>query len=261
MDRQKLGISTLTCSEQPVTMALEKVAALDFTWIDLGILNDWTDINPNRLVKDFERTIVPIEQKLKEKGLHVASINSGFGAKPFKYAIEEQCLALCQAAKRLHSRTGVTLPSGMLNEGWGTGLEILETAYKVFKSQGVDLMVETHCDHFTETIHDTLRLLERFPGLKLTLDASHYLVQGYGPKDWKVLLPWMSHCHVRPCGNQGFDTIQVELADAIPLAFQWPDLMVDYGYTGLFTFEIIDTIKVADAEKTTLLMRDEISDR
>ncbi|WP_130860629.1 sugar phosphate isomerase/epimerase family protein [Gracilibacillus phocaeensis] len=256
MNKQLLGISTLTWSHTPVLTAINKAKELNFKWIDLGILNNWTDITPELLAKDFEHYLTAIEQELEATNLCVASINSNFGKNHAE--IEAQCLALCKAAKRLNSAAGVTFPSGNPNDGWNKGLDELKIAYKIFKEQGVNLMVETHCFQFTENIDDTMRLLDRFPGLRLTLDASHYIVQGYQPDDWKKLLPWVSHCHIRPCGNQGFDTIQVELDQAVPHSLNWPQSMLEWGYTGLFTFEIIDEMKIENTSKTTMTMYDSL---
>lgn len=256
MNKRRLGVSTLTWSKLPVLTAIEKAKELDFDWIDLGMLNDWTDVNPHMLVSNFEETVSAIEEKLEKTGLRIASINSGFGKTMNQ--LEKQCLALCSTAKRLAPAAGVILPSGNLKDGWDKGLETLETAYRIFREQGVNLMVETHCFHFTEKIEDTLRLLERIPDLRLTLDASHYIVQGYQPEDWEKLLPWVDHCHIRPCGTEGFETIQVELEDATALSLTWPESMTDWNYKGLFTLEIIDKINVTDAEKATVMMRNEL---
>jgi len=55
-------------------------------------------------------------------------------------------------------------------------LPYLEGWHRLASDAGIVLNVETHRDRMTTDLFFTLHLLDRFPGMRLTADLSHYLV-------------------------------------------------------------------------------------
>ncbi len=89
---------------------------------------------------------------------------------------------------------------------------------KIANDAGIPYFVETHRNNFTETIPQTLALLERISDLRITGDLSHFVVVGefYGWKEeraverMRLVLERVSHLHGR-IGNG--EQIQVDVGD------------------------------------------------
>ena len=62
---------------------------------------------------------------------------------------------------------------------------------------GLPFHIEPHLDSVAGTPAMTSRLVEATPGLRLTLDYSHFLAQGYAPDAVHPLLPLAGHFHAR----------------------------------------------------------------
>jgi hypothetical protein len=64
--------------------------------------------------------------------------------------------------------------------------------------------------------------------LRLTLDASHYVGQGYAPADWSALLPRVVAVQVRHCRP---GELQEPARDEAAIAARLPDL-IPVGFPG-----------------------------
>ena len=80
----------------------------------------------------------------------------------------------------------------------------LDLAVEAFKplvelagAQGVRLHVETDCESCAKTPQAAEELCERVPGLKLTLDYSHFIFLGHTQEEVERLHRYTAHVHVR----------------------------------------------------------------
>lgn len=86
---------------------------------------------------------------------------------------------------------------------------------------GLCYFVETHRNNFTETIPQTLALIERVPELRITADLSHFVVVGefYGWEDERAhermlpILERVAHIHGRISNGE---QVQVDCSDGSP---------------------------------------------
>jgi sugar phosphate isomerase/epimerase len=62
---------------------------------------------------------------------------------------------------------------------------------------GVALSVEAHVGSVADTPELALELVERAPGLKLTVDYTHFISEGFFDDDCEPLLEHARHVHVR----------------------------------------------------------------
>jgi len=100
------------------------------------------------------------------------------------------------------------------------------------------LHFETHRDRMTTDLYFTLRLLERFPDLRLTGDLSHYVVGRefawpISDENHRLMHRIIDHCwgfHGRVASRE-----QVQVQISFPHQRDWVDLFMgwwDYGFRG-----------------------------
>ncbi len=256
MSKAEYGVSSLTWAGRSLHDAILQAGLFNFESIDLGMLNGWTEFGPAELVREMDARLRPVENALAKTGLVVASINAGFGTETDKNRIIEQSEALCQAAKRLDAAAGVTLAAPPANSTHDAMIEYIRPINDVFTKAEVNLMFETHYGQWTENVANTLAMLQVFPRIRLTLDASHYIIQGLKPEDWADLIPYTSHCHIRPCGENGWDEVQIDPEKTSEHVFEWLRLMAKSSYQGRYSLELIENFSSVDAEKASLQMRE-----
>ncbi len=96
------------------------------------------------------------------------------------------------------------------------------------------LLFEPHVESVLESPFDTLAFLQRNPALKIVLDYSHFVAQGYQPVDVDPLVPYAGHVHLRQaCRGK--------------LQARWDDGVIDFpavvellkraGYSGYLALE------------------------
>lgn len=258
MNISRLSIGTLTWASKPITEAIKNAAELGFAKVDLGILNDWTEFGAVQLAQDFDKYAKPVKDALEQYNVDAASINASIKNAPGCPSPQEQADALGKAAAYFGCNAGITMPTAGVDDDVHDVARNLKPILDTFRKYHIDLIVETHSGTTTERIDKTIDLVNALPGLKLTLDASHYLIHGYQPSEIVKLIPWTGHAHIRPCGTDGWDTIQVEAADCTPLIYEWINEMEKAGYNKMYGFEVIENFSIEDVVGATVYMKDRI---
>ncbi|WP_136023793.1 sugar phosphate isomerase/epimerase family protein [Microbacterium sp. K27] len=100
---------------------------------------------------------------------------------------------------------------------------------------GMDILVETHRARMLPSAHSSARLLERHPGLRLTLDVSHWMVSAESllqdqPEAMALAVDRADHIHARfghAQSPQIDDPRSPRWASAVEAQWGWWDLVVD----------------------------------
>jgi sugar phosphate isomerase/epimerase len=111
---------------------------------------------------------------------------------------------LCQPASAFHTLEEV--------------VAIIRAGSRAAADNGIPYFVETHRNNFTETIPQTLRLIEAVPEIKITADLSHFVVVGefYGwdgegaLERMQPILDRAAHVHGRISNGE---QVQVDVGD------------------------------------------------
>ncbi|MCX5496021.1 sugar phosphate isomerase/epimerase [Kaistia dalseonensis] len=105
-------------------------------------------------------------------------------------------------AKQAGVPTVFVLP-GVINRGQNradalaASAESLRHLVDIAGDGGITLTIEPHVHSYIETPTLVLDLLDRVPGLKLTLDYAHFVCLGYRQEEIDVLAPHAAHVHLR----------------------------------------------------------------
>jgi sugar phosphate isomerase/epimerase len=97
-------------------------------------------------------------------------------------------------------------------------VDLVNEGRRIANKAGIPLFVEVHRNNFTETIPQTLQLLEAAPNVRITGDFSHFVVVGefYGWEDegaadkMDAILRRVSHLHGRISNGEA---VQVDVGD------------------------------------------------
>ena len=106
---------------------------------------------------------------VRESGLQLALGHRPMNVAEVRRAVEfaakvEARWTMCQPATAFHSLAEIT--------------EIVKTGARLAADNGIGYFVETHRNNFTETIPQTLALIEAVPDIAITADFSHFVVVG-----------------------------------------------------------------------------------
>ena len=104
MDSEHIGISTLTWVSRSLTEGIERTGELGFRWVDLGIIQNWSEFGVLDLCQDLKRYLVPIEKALERSEIHVASLNASLVEDAGALSLVEQARCLSGTAVRLTPR-------------------------------------------------------------------------------------------------------------------------------------------------------------
>jgi sugar phosphate isomerase/epimerase len=92
---------------------------------------------------------------------------------------------------------GVVNPGQGRMEALAQSAESLKRLTGVAADAGITLTIEPHVHSYLESPSLTLALLDKVPGLRLTLDYAHFVCLGYRQEEIDVLAPHAAHVHLR----------------------------------------------------------------
>ncbi len=92
---------------------------------------------------------------------------------------------------------GVDFPQFSREQNLDRAAQTFRTLVQIAGESGVETRFEAHMGSLTSTPELAAALIERAPGLKLTLDYSHFLLQYIPIERIHALIPLTGHFHVR----------------------------------------------------------------
>jgi sugar phosphate isomerase/epimerase len=235
------------------------IREMDLEGVSLGFFGGATPRDPQLIATDPQGWGERIAGELRERDLEPADaffVPSGdlvgFAVNhpdPRQVEEGEQLFdAFLVFARRL-GVPGVTVLPGLPFGGapWevalGRSVEGLRRRVEKAGEAGLRLSVEPHIVSTTpyagsviDTPAKVESLLERVPGLELTLDYGHFNVQGIADREVEPLLQHARHFHMRG-GAKGF--VQTTFEDNVTDFGRVLDLMAAGGYDGWVEFEYV----------------------
>ena len=238
---------------------LDLLAELGVDGVSLAFFGGLTERTPQSIGADPDRHAHALLEDLTSRGLTAAdvffvpsadlvggTVNHPEAAE--RASGDELFATFARFAERL-GVSGITMLPGLVFNGepWEAALARssagLERRLDVARSHGLRLSVEPHILSTTpyagsvvDTPQKVAALLERVPGLELTLDYGHFNVQGIPDRDVEPLLASARHFHMRG-GAPGL--VQTRFEDNVTDFGRVLDVMAAVDYDGWVEIEYV----------------------
>jgi sugar phosphate isomerase/epimerase len=236
----RVAASTLAFSRQPLEVALREIAALGFQFVDIGAIEGWAHLMPSAMAENSEGVAEEVRHLCERYGVTPVAFNAGLGTK--EPAEERRRLtALCRVAQRLRVPV-ITLGASPKGTPLDDEIARWKRLTPIAAEHGITIAVETHFGQVTEDPKAAQALVERVDGLRLTLDPSHFVIQGLTLDDFRPLLPSVAHVHLRDAGRNGWAEVQMPVGAGVVDFRALLAALREVGYDGALSCEYIDTI-------------------
>jgi sugar phosphate isomerase/epimerase len=247
----KLSCADYTWPSVSHRLALDLIAGLGFDAVDIGYMWGRSRLRPEEVGGDVALWAGRVSERCQARGLAVAdvfyqapdfvtmSVNHpdptevARGRPYFTRALE--------LAGHLGS-PGVTILPGTVHDGESPQRALERSATELHKrvrlaeDAGLLLSIEPHHGSVTDTPTRALDLLERVPGLRLTLDYGHFTVAGSSDEEIEPLVPHARHVQ---CRGAAPGVLQASMrANTIDFARQVAALRAA-GYSGYLACEYV----------------------
>ncbi len=236
----KVAGSTLSFSKQPLEVALKELANLGFAFVDIGAIEGWAHINPSEVAFQPEKFAAGLQELCGRVQIKPVAFNVGLGTGDLSEQ-ERRLEGLCIVAQKLGVPV-ITLGSAKRGTSLEQEVQRLRQLVAVAHKFKVTVAIETHFSQITENPKVALALVEQVDGLKITLDPSHFTIQGLRLDDYRFLLPHVAHVHFRDAGSKGWEEVQVPVGKGCVEFGAIVKALREVGYDGAISCEYIDTI-------------------
>ncbi len=204
---------TFSFSALPFERAVRLIALLDLERVDVDCYTSSTHVPASVVAGDPGAAADRIRRVTEDAGVGVSQLFFTFGRDFADRAVNSpgaavrranegvmRALAVCARQCGAHGLTtlpGVVWPDLGPEHSLELAMEALRPLVAIAHDEGLPLQIEPHLDSVADSPHRAWALVDGVPGLRLTLDYSHFLAQGYAPDDVHPLLPLAGHLHAR----------------------------------------------------------------
>jgi sugar phosphate isomerase/epimerase len=250
----KLAVANFSFEVLPLEATLMVCKSLGFDAVDIAGFHDRgrCSFEPADVAANPQKQADILMPLLDKYQLKVTDYFTQFGAAPHLHSINdmdktirERNMEFVRGAahfSKLIGSPGITILPGVdhversLAENLAVSAEYLRRAGAIGSEHGIEVRFEPHMGSVTDTPELALQLIDAVPGLKITLDYSHFLLQYIPIERIHAMIPHTGHVHVR---QARFGKLQVAHAEG----------MIDYqdvisrlkavGYNGALTCEYV----------------------
>jgi len=190
-------VSTECLPDMPLAAAMERLAELEFTAVEIDIHAGGRHLDPARVAADPEAAVAACSdlQRLRPMAVSFAA--------PETPDVYDLFAASCRLAKALGVVT-IVVESSELGTPFNGEIERLRTLVAIASRLGAVVGVKTAADRMTQDAETTASLCRNVPGLGVTLDPSHFIHGHKKQASWEPLLKYVCHVHLRDTKPESF---------------------------------------------------------
>jgi sugar phosphate isomerase/epimerase len=214
-------VSTECLPDMPLAAAMERLAELEFTAVELDVHEHGGHLQPAAVAADPEGAIAACSdlQRLRPVAVSFAAAET-----PEVYGLFEAC---CRLAKSLGVVTMV-VESSELGTPFNGEIERLRKLVGIAAGFGGIVAVKTAAGRMTQDAETTASLCRNVPGLAVTLDPSQFIFGSKKPTSWEPILKYVAHVHLRDTKP---DVFQVRIGQGTVEYGKLVSLLQRAGYT------------------------------
>ena len=182
-------VSTECLPDLPLAAAMERLAELEFTAVELDVREDG-HLRPAAVAANPDAAIAACSdlQRLRPVAVSFAAPET-----PDVYDYFE---AACRLAKSLGVVTMV-VEASELGTPFNGEIERLRKLVAIAAGLGGVVAVKTAAGRMTQDAETTASLCRNVPGLGVTLYPSHFVYGNKKPTSWEPIIKYVSHVHLR----------------------------------------------------------------
>lgn len=211
--KPKFASADFTFPLLPHDDVLKLVAMLGFEGIDIGLFEKRSHLWPSREFKNLTRSARRLKRKLEGAGLKAADIFLQMNTEFVPYAINHPQATRRRKARDWFSKTleyasicgakhvtvlpGANFDTEPYRDSFSRSIEELGWRVAQAKQHEIVFGFEAHVGSIVPKPKSAEKLVERVPGVTLTLDYTHFAQMGMPDSAVEPLLKYASHFHVR----------------------------------------------------------------
>jgi sugar phosphate isomerase/epimerase len=229
-----VACSTLCFGKYPFERALQTIAELGFSKVDVALHEEGPHLRPSEVTADAHTiaTRLRIGPGLTPCAFSVATAALDGSASAEDFA------AVCRLA-RLTSVPLISIAAAPASTGLDAEVCRLKELTAVAARDGVMLTVATLADTLAQTPEGAVELCRRVPGLGLTLDPSPYIAGPHQGASWDGVYPYVRHVHLRDTGR-GPNQFQVRIGQGEIEYGKIVSMLARHRYDRVLTVDIRD---------------------
>lgn len=194
--------------------SLQVIALLGIEAADLcAHMGNPNDLHGSEIEADTDGQIERVKRAVGAAGLAIADLYPTFGVgfrdravntpDPATRAANRRTFAALVRLSKAVGCPGITILPGVIWEELGPdrsfdlAVEALTELVQEARSAGLRLSVEPHLESVVEPPERAVALAEAVPGLRFTLDYTHFIAAGLPPERVHPLIPHTGHFHAR----------------------------------------------------------------
>jgi sugar phosphate isomerase/epimerase len=193
-----VSASTECFHDLSLDRALERLADLEYTAVELTIFEDGNQLKPSDVLADVESAVALCRNSRR---LDVAAFDVRITAE--KAAHYEQFTAICKMAKAAKIVT-ITVPSAERGTPFNEEVEHLRRLVDIATLDGVRVAIKAQLGRLSEDPDTVTVLCDNVKGLGLTFDPSVYIFGSHQGRSTDKLLKYIYHTHLRDTSRKAF---------------------------------------------------------
>jgi sugar phosphate isomerase/epimerase len=186
-----VAASTECFASLPLQEALERLADLEYTSVEIAIHEQGGQMRPSEVAADVAEAI---EVCRNTRRLDVVAYSLEITATGDEYYRQFQ--AICRLAKATKVVT-LTVPSGELGTPFNEEVERLRKLVGIATLEGTRVSIKNQVGRLSEDPDTVMVLCDNVEGLGLTLDPSHFVCGPHRNKNSDKLNKYVYHVHLR----------------------------------------------------------------